>query len=314
MKKHGDYIGTWPSLYSAEATVTDSRHAISILEALEPARARGSRVKWAVAGIVLLLTTSMIYLLMADAAFPGRASVAALIDAVFKQERTAVAHAAPDTIQVATEQLPEAPRTATIITEEEKPNRDALMYAKAVTKESTQLANSVTGLANDVPKQFTISASSPEPEEIKKASSRSSMELSSARKFELKSAEKAARSLASAGTNNESRSKDKDVDLIAALLAYTPRPSGSGKSTSQKSPIMQNERLADADTVVMKRVKRDDPKRDIVTRTASESTESLVKRCQALGFFEGELCRLRICSGHWGSDPACPSSNQASNN
>ena len=46
--------------------------------------------------------------------------------------------------------------------------------------------------------------------------------------------------------------------------------------------------------------------RDIVIRTSGQSTEALVKRCRALGLLEGELCRIRICSGLWGSDPACP--------
>ena len=49
--------------------------------------------------------------------------------------------------------------------------------------------------------------------------------------------------------------------------------------------------------------------RDIVVRTAGQSTEALVKRCRALGLLEGELCRVRICSGLWGSDPACPGYN-----
>ena len=49
--------------------------------------------------------------------------------------------------------------------------------------------------------------------------------------------------------------------------------------------------------------------RDIVVRNAGQSTEALVKRCRALGFLEGELCRIRICSGLWGSDPACPNNN-----
>jgi hypothetical protein len=46
--------------------------------------------------------------------------------------------------------------------------------------------------------------------------------------------------------------------------------------------------------------------RDIVLRTSGESTNSLLKKCDALGFFEGQLCRLRICSGLWGKEDACP--------
>jgi hypothetical protein len=31
----------------------------------------------------------------------------------------------------------------------------------------------------------------------------------------------------------------------------------------------------------------------------------LLQRCKQLGMIEGMLCRARICSGRWDSDPAC---------
>jgi hypothetical protein len=49
-------------------------------------------------------------------------------------------------------------------------------------------------------------------------------------------------------------------------------------------------------------------------RAQGETTEALVKRCLALGFLEGQLCRIRICSGLWGKDSACPSGAQTAAN
>jgi hypothetical protein len=55
-----------------------------------------------------------------------------------------------------------------------------------------------------------------------------------------------------------------------------------------------------------------DPKTDIVMRDPNVSTAELIKRCRSLGVLEGELCRVRICSGQWGKDAACPASQPAS--
>lgn len=105
-------------------------------------------------------------------------------------------------------------------------------------------------------------------------------------------------------TTAKNSSKDKDVELIAALLTHVSRPSGSAKDAQKKGdvPVASNrERVAD-------------PNREIIMRGTGESTESLVQRCATLGFLEGELCRLRICAGIWGKDTACPSGVQAASN
>lgn len=97
-------------------------------------------------------------------------------------------------------------------------------------------------------------------------------------------------------------SKDKDVDLIAALLSHVVH-SRTG-SASEKGPGVSG------GSTVSKRAQ--EPARDIVLQSSGESTESLVRRCQNLGFLEGQLCRIRICSGLWGVDPACPKSVSSS--
>lgn len=105
---------------------------------------------------------------------------------------------------------------------------------------------------------------------------------------------------------------DRDASLLAALVAYSEgRPAaeiqGSNKSRSASQPqgamaTASNERTFD-------------PKRDVVTREGSVSTAELVRRCRMLGFFEGTLCRMRVCNNQWGKDPACPQpAGQQTNN
>jgi hypothetical protein len=76
---------------------------------------------------------------------------------------------------------------------------------------------------------------------------------------------------------------DQDVDLLAALVSrtkpYTPPPVGKaalGTPASMKA----------------------DP--GIATR---------LKQCGKANFFSDEICRWRVCDGHWGKDPACPAAS-----
>jgi len=69
---------------------------------------------------------------------------------------------------------------------------------------------------------------------------------------------------------------DSDVALLTAMVAHAHR---------------QEDRAA--------------PVRDVVLRQREEETAELLQRCQQLGLIEGMLCRSRICSGRWDSDPAC---------
>jgi hypothetical protein len=79
---------------------------------------------------------------------------------------------------------------------------------------------------------------------------------------------------------------DSDADLLAALVART-KPADSkagGGSPATKVPtsaVPGNAKLAER-----------------------------VKECGQRGFFEDQLCRWRVCDGHWGKDPACPGSAQ----
>jgi hypothetical protein len=70
---------------------------------------------------------------------------------------------------------------------------------------------------------------------------------------------------------------DTDVALLTALVAHAAQPT-----------MVTPER-----------------NRDVVERQEGDSTAQLLARCKQLGLIEGMLCRSRICSGRWESDPAC---------
>ncbi|MEO5659852.1 MAG: hypothetical protein ABIQ90_08660 [Polaromonas sp.] len=109
---------------------------------------------------------------------------------------------------------------------------------------------------------------------------------------------------------------DKDVNLLAALIAHNSGLSAPSSPASRKLAVA-NARTATTPqksnasglqpSEKMTTASRS-PNREVVERQRSDTTASLLKRCGALGFIEGELCRLRICSGQWDTDAACKSS------
>lgn len=79
------------------------------------------------------------------------------------------------------------------------------------------------------------------------------------------------------------RSDDPDADLLAVLVARTkpydahaPVTASAAKGASAAHPV---------------------------------SLAAQIKQCDKSNFFEAQLCRWRVCSDHWGKDPACPSAN-----
>jgi hypothetical protein len=77
-------------------------------------------------------------------------------------------------------------------------------------------------------------------------------------------------------------SDDPDADLLEALVART-RPADAKSRAAAVS---------------------------VSATTGSAALAARVKECSARGFFEDQLCRWRVCDGHWGKDPACPASQQ----
>ncbi|QCP52336.1 hypothetical protein FAZ95_24465 [Trinickia violacea] len=87
-------------------------------------------------------------------------------------------------------------------------------------------------------------------------------------------------------TKKVASKNDSDADLLAALVARTPPYSAKKPAVPAAQPGAK-------------------------APQASTSLAEQVKDCSTRGFFEDQLCRWRVCDGHWGTDPACPNAAQA---
>ncbi|RQR38943.1 MULTISPECIES: phage tail protein [unclassified Burkholderia] len=104
---------------------------------------------------------------------------------------------------------------------------------------------------------------------------------------ELAQAKKRREATTRSASAKASGKDDPDADLLAALVART-KPADK-KVAAQKGQV-------------------------VPTKTAAATGGSLasrVKDCAERGFFEDQLCRWRVCDGHWGKDPACPTAAQS---
>ena len=100
-----------------------------------------------------------------------------------------------------------------------------------------------------------------------------------------------------------------------ATAAPTPRKAPPARQAATRVPASRPVTAAPGDsdvallTAMVAHAQRQDgtaaPARDVVLRREEEETASLLQRCKQLGVIEAMLCRSRICSGRWDSDPAC---------
>ncbi|CAG9190657.1 Type II and III secretion system protein [Burkholderia vietnamiensis] len=104
---------------------------------------------------------------------------------------------------------------------------------------------------------------------------------------ELAQAKKRRDATARTANAKASAKDDPDADLLAALVART-KPADK-KAAAQKAQAAPTKTAA----------------------TTGGSLAARVKECEQRGFFEDQLCRWRVCDGHWGKDPACPSAAQS---
>ncbi|NIF80658.1 hypothetical protein F3J20_25275 [Paraburkholderia sp. Cy-641] len=79
---------------------------------------------------------------------------------------------------------------------------------------------------------------------------------------------------------------DSDADLLAVLVARTKPANGKDAAVhTTKAKAQAGKPLTLAEQV---------------------------KACGERGFFEDQLCRWRVCDGHWGKDPVCPEAARVS--
>ncbi|RQR27505.1 phage tail protein [Burkholderia sp. Bp9143] len=151
--------------------------------------------------------------------------------------------------------------------------------ATAAVAAATKTANADTAKGDKVAARSKAEAKAESKAEARKHHKEQQAELAQAKKRR-----EATTRTASAKASGKD---DPDADLLAALVART-KPADK-KAAAQKGQA-------------------------VPTKTAAATGGSLasrVKDCSERGFFEDQLCRWRVCDGHWGKDPACPTAAQS---
>lgn len=108
-----------------------------------------------------------------------------------------------------------------------------------------------------------------------------------ARKHRKEQTELAQKKHRDTSVRTASAKDDPDADLLAALVART-KPADKKAAAQKAQPVPTK-----------------------ATAAAGGSLAARVKECSERGFFEDQLCRWRVCDGHWGKDPACPTAAQS---
>lgn len=296
-----------PSLYSFNSRDRDSAEISSILDALEPRR-RKSAIWWrsVLIGLVAMLAAAL-YLVGRDVDVYRQLSPVAGSETAIG--RTVVKHEVPGPLPVAASadessaaaivvevplhhaelQAPDSPGT-------DKPQVTTATTAAAAPIHAGDIENErgTTAVTGSEPKSISSSTGSGQHPATEAAATPAGKKGGGA----MPRAQAGTKAVAPAASG-----KDSDVDLIAALVSHVSRGDNSGKENRKRSAKATADARAGASA---RKDRRTDPGHDIVVRNDGDSTETLVKRCRALGLIEGELCRVRICSGLWGIDPACP--------
>lgn len=97
---------------------------------------------------------------------------------------------------------------------------------------------------------------------------------------------------------------DSDADLLAALVART-KPSTEAEQEAPAKPAQSKK--SSAKQAAAKETSKEAPTKVAASTNAGDARlADRVKECGQKGFFEDQLCRWRVCDGHWGKDPACP--------
>ncbi|QAU34564.1 hypothetical protein [Janthinobacterium sp. 17J80-10] len=103
----------------------------------------------------------------------------------------------------------------------------------------------------------------------------------------------------------KSGEKDGDVELIAALLnRVSGKPDALAGEVPRKS--RPDEVRKSTPSTTQKNPRKGAGRRESIGARPVDTAQAQLERCNTLGFFEAEMCRLRACTGRWGSDPGCP--------
>ncbi|MEN3362913.1 MAG: hypothetical protein V7606_187 [Burkholderiales bacterium] len=322
-----------PSLYSPEMQGKDPLEGLSILSALDgaPSRPRFGGMRL-VALITVVLLLPVTYLVATSSALRQSIPMLALASAKPGKAAEPVAPPGPPPeAAIAAPVIAEQTNVATITAElpaitpafqeavaeikrEEAPPQ---IQKTVITARELEPANTPGPAAPGVPAVTTegvpSSVAGATSADAKKTQRKGTKDtpptaISRAKRAETKHAA-VSQPPAPANLSRDGDKNDKDVDLIAALLTHLSRPGAQNKDAISR-PSGTSSSTAGHASFAGKNDKRT-PSRDIVEPKGGESKASLISRCRSLGFLEGELCRIRICSGSWGTDAACSTGTAA---
>lgn len=92
---------------------------------------------------------------------------------------------------------------------------------------------------------------------------------------------------------------DKDINLIAALLAHNAaNPASSKQGTAKPS-------TATTKDVQLKNGNSGGPANATAAVTRNDVTESALKQCESFDFLQREVCKFRTCDKQWETNPVC---------
>jgi hypothetical protein len=114
---------------------------------------------------------------------------------------------------------------------------------------------------------------------------------------------------AAPSTTNEKKptvvaTKDKDVNLLAALITHNNAPAAPA-DVKQSVVAKNNPPLTTKSASAV--IAPEKPATEPATLSA-QTTESQLKQCRELGFFEREVCRMKTCNNLWETNAACKAS------
>jgi hypothetical protein len=95
-------------------------------------------------------------------------------------------------------------------------------------------------------------------------------------------------------------SKDKDVNLLAAIIAHNTAP----PARAEVKQLVATKTSAPAIAKPVSETTSIDPNL-AVANSNTQSTEAQLKKCNELGFFDREVCRMKTCSNQWDTNAAC---------
>lgn len=202
---------------------------------------------------------------------------------------TASAASAPHAV-TSTQAVPEAAsasQAATIVADDDSAKAAANSAASAPENDADRLSHALSDGAHDAPAVAAVAPSKVAPEKGAAKSKHESADAKHQTANAHRQESKTSVAQSKKSTHHDTAKKDdSDADLLAVLVARTkpadPKHEASARAGKSATP-------------------------------GNASLAQQVKACGERGFFEDQLCRWRVCDGHWGKDPACPSTARANN-